>query len=125
MDRNCTETEVVTLTPTDLRLNRYYIVGYVNWAWTLTTVLIPFFMLLFLTVSIFSGLRKVKKNLNRHKRLETRARRVVANVKKNSEPSCTIQVKVTNENGVGKFTDHSINIHFDPFHHSAQWSLGG
>ena len=83
-------------------LYRYYIVGYVNWAWTLTTVLIPLFMLLFLTISIFSALRKVRKNLNRHKRLETRARRVVANIKKTSEPSCTIQVKVTNENGVGK-----------------------
>jgi uncharacterized membrane protein len=92
----------VELIPTDLRLNKYYIIGYVNWVWTLTTVLIPFFALLFLTISIFTGLRRVRKNLNRHKRLEGRAARVVANVRKGTEPSCTIQVRVTNENGVGK-----------------------
>ena len=101
-DDNCTETQIVELIPTDLRLNKYYIIGYVNWVWTLTTVLIPFFALLFLTISIFTGLRRVRKNLNRHKRLEGRAARVVANVRKGTEPSCTIQVRVTNENGVGK-----------------------
>ena len=113
----CKRIKYLGLIPTNLRLNKYYIIGYVNWTWTLTTVLIPFFVLLFFTISIFAGLRKVKRNLNRHKRLETRAklkRVVLTNVDKNKEPSCTIEVKVTNENGVGKYNVHlpRINLEF-------------
>ena len=91
---------MVDLIPTELRLNKVYIIGYINWTWTAATVLIPFGILLYLSTRIFNGLRQVKKNLNRHKRLETKA---VAAIHGKKETTCTIQVKVTNENGIGKW----------------------
>lgn len=105
-DENCTVTEVVDLVPTDMRLNKAYIIGYVNWTWTGVTVIFPFCLLVFLNIRIFKGLSKVKKNLNRHKRLEARA----VGVSQTNKPEVTstrcIQVKVTNENGaVGKLMD--------------------
>ena len=54
-------------------MNRNYIIGYVHWTWTITTVIIPFVLLVFLSTQIFLGLKKVKKNLNRHKRLQIKA----------------------------------------------------
>ena len=54
-------------------MERNYIIGYVHWTWTITTVIVPFILLVFLSVKIFLGLRKVRKNLNRHKRLQIKA----------------------------------------------------
>ena len=84
-----------------MRLNRGYIIGYIHWAWTGVTVYIPLLLLVILNIRIFKGLRKVKRNLNRHKRLEARAKASEVKNKK-SQVECTIQVKVTNENGNGK-----------------------
>ena len=76
--RNCTINGTVyysqkVLDVTDLRMTRSYIIGYVHWTWTITTVIIPFILLVFLSGSIIWGLRKVRKNLNRHKRLQIKA----------------------------------------------------
>ena len=65
-DANCTIVTTVTeLMPTALRLNKIYIVAYVNWTWTLFTVLIPFAILVYLSVKIFFGLKGVRANLKR------------------------------------------------------------
>ena len=101
-DESCNLTEVVHLGPTDMRLNETYIIAYVNWIWTGVTVYIPFCLLLFLSTRIFKGLWKVKRNLNRHRRLEVRAGVTTKKSGASQEPNCTIQVKVTNENGIGK-----------------------
>ena len=58
--------------PTLLRLDRTYIIVYVNWVWCITTGILPFFALLLLNCKIFPGLKKVQKNLNRHQRLAKR-----------------------------------------------------
>ena len=50
-----------------LRLNRTYIIAYVNWTWTVSTGIVPFVALLLLNVAIFRGLRNVQRNLGRHK----------------------------------------------------------
>ena len=76
--RNCTVNGTTyysqkVLDVTDLRMTRSYIIGYVHWTWTITTVIIPFILLVFLSGSIIRGLRKVRKNLNRHKRLQIKA----------------------------------------------------
>ena len=76
--RNCTVNGTIysaqkVLDVTDLRMERKYIIGYVHWTWTITTVIVPFILLVFLSVKIFLGLRKVRKNLNRHKRLQIKA----------------------------------------------------
>ena len=65
-DENCTSIYTVQLEPTQLRLDKTYIIAYVNWTWTITTGIIPFVALLLLNVRIFSGLKKVQKNLGRH-----------------------------------------------------------
>ncbi len=52
--------------PTALRLNKTYIIAYVNWIWTVSTGIVPFVALLLLNFRIFSGLKKVQKNLGRH-----------------------------------------------------------
>jgi len=76
--RNCTVNGTIysaqkVLDVTDLRMERKYIIGYVHWTWTIATVIVPFILLVFLSVKIFLGLRKVRKNLNRHKRLQIKA----------------------------------------------------
>lgn len=55
------------LVPTEIRLNKAYIIGYTHWTWTGVTVLIPFFRLLFLSMKIFIGLKKLP---NWQKRLD-------------------------------------------------------
>ncbi len=65
-DENCTVVGSQTdLMPTDLRLNRVYIITYVNWVWTVATVILPFTVLVILSLRIFYGLKRVKRNLNR------------------------------------------------------------
>ena len=66
-------TVVIEPIPTDLRLHRHYIIIYVNWVWTITTVILPLIFLIFLSIRIYQGLIKVRKNLNRHKRLVEKA----------------------------------------------------
>jgi hypothetical protein len=65
-DDNCTEHTVVAVVPTDLRLNRTYIIVYVNWIWNISTGIVPFVALLFFNVRIFGGLKKVQRKLGRH-----------------------------------------------------------
>ena len=84
----------------DLRLQEWYINGYVNGVWTAATIFIPFIALVVLSLKIFLGLRKVRMNLNRHKRLEVKYEANEAAGKQTG--MCSIQVKVTDENGVGK-----------------------
>lgn len=59
----------VEVKPTALRLNRHYIIIYVHWVWTISTGVIPFIALLILNCKIFSGLKSVRRNLQRHQRL--------------------------------------------------------
>ena len=66
-------------------MERNYIIGYVHWTWTITTVILPFILLVFLSVKIFLGLRKVRKNLNRHKRLQIKAEAKAKNDSKNPD----------------------------------------
>ena len=80
-----------------------YIIGYVNWTWTIATTIIPFIVLVVLSTKIFQGLRKVRMNLDRHKRLEVKAEAAEKKAKSKT-PTCAIQVKITDENGVGKAT---------------------
>ena len=88
--RNCTVNGTIysaqkVLDVTDLRMERNYIIGYVHWTWTITTVILPFILLVFLSVKIFLGLRKVRKNLNRHKRLQIKAEAKAKNDSKNPD----------------------------------------
>jgi hypothetical protein len=72
MDENCTIVNQVTdLQPTALRLNRVYIIAYVNWVWTITTVVLPFATLVILSLRIYFGLRRVNMNLNRYVSIAT------------------------------------------------------
>ena len=93
---NGTSIEVRMLAPTDLRMNRNYIIGYVHWTWTITTVIIPFVLLVFLSTQIFLGLKKVKKNLNRHKRLQIKAEAKAATTTNGK----SVKVTVNGENQI-------------------------
>eukprot|EP00095_Tigriopus_kingsejongensis_P006395 maker-scaffold117_size339417-snap-gene-2.23 protein:Tk06395 transcript:maker-scaffold117_size339417-snap-gene-2.23-mRNA-1 annotation:"uroporphyrinogen decarboxylase" len=69
---DCNDIQVVEVEPTDLRLDRTYIIVYVNWVWCISTGILPFVALLILNYKIFVGLKKVQRNLNRHQRLAKR-----------------------------------------------------
>ena len=62
---DCEKTVVVDVVPTKLRLNRDYIIIYVNWIWTISTGILPFVALFILNFQIFLGLKKVRRNLVR------------------------------------------------------------
>ena len=68
-DFNCTESSTLEVIPTWLRLNRTYIIIYINWVWTICTGIIPFIALVGLNCKIYYGLKSVQRNLNRHQRL--------------------------------------------------------
>ena len=109
---NGTSIEVRMLAPTDLRMNRNYIIGYVHWTWTITTVIIPFVLLVFLSTQIFLGLKKVKKNLNRHKRLQIKAEAKAATTTNGK----SVKVTVNGENQI-------LSKFFNNFSHTKSISL--
>ena len=58
---------------TELRYNHAYIIGYVQCFYMITTMILPLVILIVLSLRIYQGLIKVRKNLNRHKRLVDKA----------------------------------------------------
>ena len=68
----CTNGTHLDVGPTELRLDKTFIIAYVNWIWCVSTGIMPFIALLLLNCKIFLGLKKVQKNLNRHQRLAKR-----------------------------------------------------
>ncbi|XP_059079572.1 uncharacterized protein LOC131877799 isoform X2 [Tigriopus californicus] len=69
---DCSDIQVIEVEPTELRLDRAYIIAYVNWIWCISTGILPFGALLLLNFKIFRGLKQVRRNLNRHQRLAKR-----------------------------------------------------
>ena len=98
-NENCTEFEIIHA-GSDLRLNPLYIIIYVHWVWTITTVILPLIILITLSTRIYQGLIKVKKNLNRHKRLVERAETAETIGDKSPQQRatrCTLKLDVINE----------------------------
>ena len=66
-NENCTlEHKFRIETGSSLRFDPMYVVIYIRWIWTLSTIVIPFVALLVLNGKILLGLRRVKNRLQIH-----------------------------------------------------------
>ena len=104
---------------TELRYNHAYIIGYVQCFYMITTMILPLVILIVLSLRIYQGLIKVRKNLNRHKRLVDKAE--TANLERHETINAGVEecnIKVNNvieeeEDGAAEGTVCSVEILID------------